>query len=1061
MLQQPAGAAPADDPAEAGLRRPRRAAALGPSVARICDMLAEGDLIVVTCSEQRGEAIAAAAGTLSDALVLWCPPPDAFPGEDAPSSAAVAGRRMAALGVLHERGGRRVLLVTDAAGAAQKVAPPDAFRAPPLTLVPGQEIDGEALAEALEGIGYFRDDRVDEAGEMAIRGGAIDLFPADAERPVRIHLDEGRVERISVYDAVSQLGTHAEIERLVIRPALEPAAGPDGVTIFDHLPHAAVAVDPEAEDRRDRFIDLVGEASGRRGKAALAGAAAWRAALKGRSVTELAEGDEQPGRRFIEARSPERASRAALRKAREEGKRVVIAGSARDLRFLSRRLERELGEAPVALGAWSEVAAAAAGALLTVTADLERGWTDDRLMVVAAADILGARARDTGSSAAINPLAQDVTDFHIGDAVIHEDHGLGVLRGVETIAAGEAETDAIRIEHAAEAQRLVPVEEADRLWRYGAEADAVTLDRLDGSSWEKRRSEIDETIAQSARQLVALAAERAQRTAPVLEPPVSDYERFAAGFPYNETPDQLRAIEAVRADLASGKPMDRLVVGDVGYGKTEVALRAAAVAALSGKQVALVAPTTVLVRQHIDGFRKRFQRLGLKVAGLSRLSSAAEVREVKKGLADGSVRVVIGTKMIAGKGVEFRDLGLVILDEEQRFGAADKRTLRALAADVHVLTLTATPIPRTLQTALVGLQDLSLITTPPARRLPTRTSVASFAPELVRAALRREKRRGGQSFVVVPRIDDMADMAERLRKLVPDLKLRQAHGKMPAAEIDEEMIGFASGDGDVLLATNIIEAGLDIPRANTMIIWRADRFGLAQLHQLRGRVGRGRARGYLMLVTEEGAEVAPATLKRLRTMEALDQLGAGFAISARDLDLRGAGDLLGDEQAGHMKLIGLGLYQHLLGQALRVARGERVEDWMPELHLGVDGRLPESWIPEEEVRINLYARVARLSSGDALGALADELEDRFGAVPPEAATLIELARIRQLARLARVQRIDAGPAAIALTPRPDFAGDTSGLEAKGERFLLKERTETEEERLAKVRELLERLAPED
>jgi transcription-repair coupling factor (superfamily II helicase) len=365
----------------------------------------------------------------------------------------------------------------------------------------------------------------------------------------------------------------------------------------------------------------------------------------------------------------------------------------------------------------------------------------------------------------------------------------------------------------------------------------VTLDKLDGSSWSKRRAEIDRTIFETARQLVALAEQRAERSAPVLEPPVSDYERFAATFPFTETPDQAARIEAVRADLASGKPMDRLVVGDVGYGKTEVALRAAAIAALSGKQVALVAPTTVLVRQHLESFRKRLGRFGITVAGLSRLSSAAEARATKQGLADGSIRMVIGTKSVAGKGVEFQDLGLVIIDEEQRFGTADKRKLRELGDGVHVLTLTATPIPRTLQGALVGLQELSLITTPPARRLPTRTRVAGFAPELVRPALIREKRRGGQSFVVVPRIEDMAPMAERLAKLVPDLKLRQAHGKMPAAEIDEEMVRFANGDGDVLLATNIIEAGLDIPRANTMLIWRADRFGLAQLHQLRGASG--------------------------------------------------------------------------------------------------------------------------------------------------------------------------------------------------------------------------------
>jgi transcription-repair coupling factor (superfamily II helicase) len=508
--------------------------------------------------------------------------------------------------------------------------------------------------------------------------------------------------------------------------------------------------------------------------------------------------------------------------------------------------------------------------------------------------------------------------------------------------------------------------------------------------------------------------------------------------------------------------MDRLVVGDVGYGKTEVALRAAALAALAGKQVAVIAPTTVLVRQHIEDFRRRFARSGLAVAGLSRLSSAAEAKAVKKGLADGSIRIVVGTRMLAGKSVAFADLGLVIVDEEQRFGSADKAKLRALAADGHVLTLTATPIPRTLQSALVGLQDLSLITTPPARRLATRTEVVPFAPETVRGALLREKRRGGQSFLVVPRIEDMAEMAEQLARLVPSLSVRTAHGKMAPAEIDEEMIRFSAGDGDVLLATNIIEAGLDIPRANTMLVWRADRFGLAQLHQLRGRVGRGRSRGHFVLLTDAEAKIQPATLKRLRTLEALDQLGAGFAISARDLDLRGAGELLGEEQAGHMKLIGTGLYQHLLEQAIRTARGESAEAWIPELNLGVTGRLPENWIPEEDVRINLYLRIARLTDAAATQALADELEDRFGVLPPEAARLLATAHARRLACEARIARVDAGPAAIALTPRPDFQGDqaAAGLKKKGERLLLRTVTESDEARLAATVRLLEALGAE-
>jgi transcription-repair coupling factor (superfamily II helicase) len=1031
-----------------------RDAAIGPTLARLLAAVQNDDVLMIASTEQRGEALARAAASLTDALVLWCPPPDVLPGEPVPSSPAVAGKRFGALAALHQRGGRRVLFITDAASVAHKLPPPDTFAARMLAFRPGDVIDSDALPAELEAIGYFADERVDEPGEFAIRGGAIDLFPASAEMPVRIHLADHHVERIDVYDPVTQLGGEDELDLLELCPAAEPESGEASATLFDHLPGAAVALDPEAEERRDRFLDLAEDAAA---KKKLAGPAEWRKVLKDRTLVSLELREEQPGQRFVEARNPERAFATALAEARERGDRVVIAGSARDLRFVSGRMERRTGEAPRAVERWKEVGQAEPGAVLAAEAELERGWSEPGLTVVATSDMLGARAQAAAGPAA-NPLEQHVADFHLGDAVIHEDHGLGVLRGIETVSTGEAESDAVRLEYAGETQRLVPVEEAGRLWRYGADADAVSLDRLNGSSWEKRRAEINETIADTARQLVALSAERAERTAPVLDPPVRDYERFSAGFPYSETADQTRAIQAVRDDLGSGKPMDRLVVGDVGYGKTEVALRAAAIAALAGKQVAVVAPTTVLVRQHLETFRRRFERLKIEVAGLSRLSSPSEAREVKKGLADGSIRVVIGTQMVAGKGVAFQDLALVVIDEEQRFGAADKAKLRALGTDPHVLTLTATPIPRTLQTALVGLQDLSLITTPPVRRLPIRTHVASWAPELVRPALLREKKRGGQSFVVVPRIEEMAAMAEKLRALVPNLSIRQAHGKMPAAEIDEEMIRFASGDGDILLATNIIEAGLDIPRANTMLIWRSDRFGLAQLHQLRGRVGRGRVRGNLLLLTEADAEIAPATLKRLRTMEALDQLGAGFAISARDLDLRGAGELLGEEQAGHMKLIGLGLYQHLLEQALRVARGEEVDEWMPELHLGTGGRLPDSWIPEEEVRINLYARLARLASAADLDSWADELEDRFGALPWEAATLIAVARIRQLAREARIARIDAGPAAIALTPRRDFSADTSGLEKKGDRLLLKERLEDETERLARVRTLLEGLA---
>ena len=566
---------------------------------------------------------------------------------------------------------------------------------------------------------------------------------------------------------------------------------------------------------------------------------------------------------------------------------------------------------------------------------------------------------------------------------------------------------------------MAPVDELDRIWRYGA-GDAVGLDRLDGEAWPKRRARIEGEIAETAQRLVALTREREARSAPKLIAPSRGYERFVARFPFSETPDQLRAIGDVLADLASGRPMDRLVCGDVGFGKTEVALRAAAAVALAGKQVAIVAPTTVLVRQHLQTFRRRFAGLGVEVGHLSRLVRPAEARAVKAGLADGTVDIVIGTHALTGQGVAFKDLGLVVIDEEQRFGLAHKRKLRDLARDVHVLTLTATPIPRTLHAAMLGLQDLSVIATPPAQRRPIRTIVGPFDEASLRQALVRERRRGGQSFVVCPRIEDIEPLAKRLATLVPELAVLLAHGKMPAAEIDDAMVRFADGDGDVLLATNIIESGLDVPRANTMLVWRADRFGLAQLHQLRGRVGRGRVRGICYLMTDPEAKIGAATRKRLATLETMDRLGAGFAISARDLDARGAGDLFGEDQAGHVKLIGMGLYRHLLERALRAARGEPPPDeWSPELNLGAAGRIPADYVPEAEVRINLYARLAKLTDESDVDALGEEIEDRFGTAPEPVRELFALTRLKHLCRRAGIARLDAGPQAIAVSFRRD------------------------------------------
>jgi transcription-repair coupling factor (superfamily II helicase) len=1034
--------------------QPRAPLPVAPLAAMLVDQARQGDLLFAASDEQRAAAVAAIAAALApDLNVVHLPSSDALPGDDAPASPGNIGRRVAALRLLR-RGpdAATVLLVTTAEATAVAYADPRAFDTAPPAIAVGDAIDLAAFAETAAAIGYIEDDRVDEPGEVAILGSVIDIFPADHDGPVRVVVTDGAVTAINAYDPVSQLTVEA-IDRIEIGRASEPDAT-DGVSILAHLRGASLVYDVGAEDRRARFLTIAAEAGRlRRGREAVRviDEADWRAARSTHRAVTLAA-TTTPSPRFAEKRDPARAFARFAKSLLEDG-RLLVIGSPRDLRFLAARLQRVAGIVLEPVTRFAEALAATPGSAMMLAAPIDRGFVVDGLTVVAGGDLLGGRAGgDERSGASSDALFGDLSELRIGDVVVHEDFGIGVVAGLEGLDAG----DAIALDYAKGGRRLVPVTEADRIWRYGADADAVTLDALDGSSWQKRRGAIDAAIAESARELAAIAAERDARTTDPIAPDASVYERFASGFAFTETPDQARAIAAVRDDLASGTPMDRLVVGDVGYGKTEVALRAAALVALAGRQVVIAAPTTVLVRQHLEVFTRRFEATGVAVAGLSRLSTPAEKKRVIAGLADGSIGVVVGTGAVAGKGVSYADLALVVVDEEQRFGAADKAKLHGLGAG-HVLTLSATPIPRTLQSAMVGLQTISVIATPPARRQPIRTAVTGFDDATIRTALLRERGRGGQSFVVVPRIEDMTPLADTLARLVPELRVVAAHGKMPAGELDEAMVAFANGRGDVLLATNIIEAGLDVPRANTMIVHHADRFGLSQLHQLRGRVGRSGRRGQVMLTTEAGATIAEATLKRLRTLQAFDRLGAGFAISARDLDLRGAGDLVGEAQAGHMKLIGTDLYQHLMAHALRAARGQAVDLWTPELHLELSGCLPEAWIPDIGVRLSLYARLARLNDGAALDAFEAEIEDRFGAVPAEARDLLDIARIRALARSIGVRRIDAGQAAIALTPRGADLPVPAGLAEKNGRWLLSEAIADPAERVQRVRAMLEEI----
>jgi transcription-repair coupling factor (superfamily II helicase) len=560
------------------------------------------------------------------------------------------------------------------------------------------------------------------------------------------------------------------------------------------------------------------------------------------------------------------------------------------------------------------------------------------------------------------------------------------------------------------------------------------LDRLGGGAWQAKKARLKERIRQIADKLIRVAAERELRSAPILEPPGDMWEAFNARFPYEETDDQLSAIADVLEDLERGRPMDRLVVGDVGFGKTEVAMRAAFVAAAQGLQVAVIAPTTLLARQHAKTFRDRFRGFPVNVRQLSRFVPAKEAADTKKGMADGSVDIVIGTHALLAKGIRFRNLGLLVIDEEQRFGVGHKERLKEMRSDVHVLTLSATPIPRTLQMSLSGVRDLSMIGTPPVDRLAIRTYVSEFDAVTIREALLREHYRGGQSFYVVPRIEDLPGIEAFLREQVPEVSFVTAHGQMAAGDLDERMNAFYDGKYDVLLATTIVESGIDIPTANTMVIHRADMFGLAQLYQIRGRVGRAKTRAYAYLTTKPRAKLTPAAEKRLRVLGSLDSLGAGFTIASQDLDIRGAGNIVGEEQSGHVREVGFELYQSMLEEAIAKIRSGEAEglpgddgQWSPQINLGVPVLIPEAYVPDLDVRLGLYRRLSQLESKVDLEGFAAELIDRFGKLPREVNTLLLVVRIKAMCKRAHIAKLDAGPKGATIQFHNDKFPNPKGL----------------------------------
>lgn len=699
---------------------------------------------------------------------------------------------------------------------------------------------------------------------------------------------------------------------------------------------------------------------------------------------------------------------------RASGAKVLVTGWSEGSldRLLQVLAEHGLGNV-VPVEKFSDLRKLKPGEAASAVLSLESGFEAGDVVVIGEQDILGdrmvrrAKRRKRGAD-----FLTEVAGLDEGSIVVHAEHGIGRFVGLRTIEAAGAPHACLELVYADDAKLFLPVENIDLLSRYGGEGTDALLDKLGGVAWQARKAKLKKRLLDMAGGLIQIAAARLVRHAPVLSTPEGVYDEFAARFPYDETDDQANAIDAVRDDLGAGRPMDRLVCGDVGFGKTEVALRAAFIAAMNGVQVAVVVPTTLLARQHFKTFSDRFRGLPIRVQQASRLVGSKELALTKKELAEGKTDIVVGTHALLGSSIKFANLGLLIIDEEQHFGVKHKERLKELKSDVHVLTLSATPIPRTLQLAMTGVRELSLITTPPVDRMAVRTFISPFDPLVIRETLMREHYRGGQSFYVCPRLSDLSEIHDFLRQDVPELKVAVAHGQMPATELEDIMNAFYEGRYDVLLSTTIVESGLDVPTANTMIIHRADMFGLAQLYQLRGRVGRSKVRAFALLTLPVNRTLTGTAERRLKVLQSLDTLGAGFQLASHDLDIRGAGNLLGEEQSGHIKEVGFELYQQMLEEAVAEIKGdEEVADsgWSPQISVGTPVMIPDDYVPDLHLRLGLYRRLGEITELADIDAFGAEMIDRFGPLPIEVQHLLKIVYIKSLCRVANVEKLDAGP----------------------------------------------------
>ncbi|WP_051332253.1 transcription-repair coupling factor [Cucumibacter marinus] len=1052
---------------------------------------------------------------MPDRTVLRFPAWDCLPYDRVSPNAGVIAERMTTLAYLRAAPKAGAIVVTTVNAIAQRLIPTEVVDTFTFSVKGGAVVDSEKLIGWANANGYLRVPTVREAGEFAVRGGLIDLFPAGADAPLRFDFFGTTLESIRQFDAESQR-TIGQVKSISLVPMSEVVLTEDSIRTFrgnytaafggataddplygaisagqrfagmehwlpffygemaglaDYTGTASFVFDDQApqalSERREQIEDYYKARTEALSDPA-GGGAPYKPIEPGQlyrlnaGVYALGEGGEAiqlspfapaPGAanaledqagKLAPSFAAERKSNdinlfeavvKAIGEKRKAGKKTVVACWSEGTRD---RMAQVLGDHEagglIRLDRWSEVKDLGANSTGLIVLGLDSGFETEELYVLSEQDILGERIiRPTRRAKGAEALTE-VSGLSAGDLVVHVDHGIGRFVGLKAIEVSGAPHDCVEIEYAKSDKLYLPVENIELLSRYGSDNEHAALDKLGGVAWQAKKAKLKKRIREIADQLIKIAAQRELSNGEVVEVPDGLYQEFCARFPFEETEDQLEALGAVFEDLAAGRIMDRLICGDVGFGKTEVALRAAFAVAMSGRQVAVVVPTTLLARQHYKTFAERFADLPVRVRHISRLVSAKEAKQSREDLADGRVDIVVGTHALLAKSVKFKDLGLLVVDEEQRFGVGHKERLKELKANVHVLTLSATPIPRTLQMALTGVRDLSLLATPPVDRLSVRSFVSPFDPLVVREALLREKYRGGQAFYVVPRIKDQTEIAEFLRDRVPEVSFMVAHGQMSASELDDIMNAFYDGKFDVLVSTTIVESGLDIPNANTLIVHRSDMFGLAQLHQIRGRIGRSKVRAYALFTMPPDRQLTGTAQRRLHVLQSLDSLGAGFQLASHDLDIRGAGNILGEEQSGHIKEVGFELYQSMLEEAVASLRagGAEAEDegqWSPQISIGMPVMIPDHFVPDLQVRMQLYRRLGELRDAREIDRFGAELIDRFGPLPEEVEALLKIVLVKSLCRTANVERVEAGPKGAVVTLRGAKFPNPAGLVA--------------------------------